>query len=1053
MTPLSSAQQSVWFSYRWEGPSTTYTVPVWVRVSGPLDQRALVAAWDDVLARHDALRTRFAESGGEPGQTVVPLDARARVTQVRASGEAAARAVVDGLVARPFALERESPVRAVLIQIADDLHVFAVVMHHIVCDGWSVDVLLADLATAYAARKGGAAPTWDDEPTGYAEYVAWQRELLGDLDDPSDIGGAQLAYWRAKLADLPAELPLPRDRPRPASASTAGGRVRFTLPESTSAGLAELARATGATEFMALQTAVAVLLHRLGAGDDIPLGTPTAGRTEEELARTVGLFVNPQVLRVDLGGDPSFAELLGRVREDVVDGLSRQDLPFPRIVEAVQPSRLPGRHPLFQVGVELDAEPPRCPLSGVDTEVAVLDVDVSKFDLSFIFRPGREIAGTVEYATALFDHETAQALAERVLRLLDAVVADPDAPVSTFDVRTAAEAASTAHRDGPQVALPERTVLDLFQDRVAEFPHAIAFVADDVRLTYAELNAWVNRVAHGLLAEGVGPDVPVACVLPRSPEAVVHWLAIGKAGGVYTPIDPALPRDRVRAILTASDIRLVVTTAELATRFDADGFDSPVTLVTDHERAGFSEADPTDADRPARLSLDNAAYIIHTSGSSGTPKGVTVLHRALTNLWSFHTGVTFPPPGPGQERRRVLLTASTAFDTSWEAVLAMIAGHELHLAAESIRRDPAAIVAYVAEHGIDQLDVTPSFAQQLLADGLLTLPRPPAVLMLGGEAVPEALWEQCAAAPATRVFNYYGPSEFCIEATGCAVSDFPRSTIGVPVQNTRVLVLDERLRPVPVGVRGELYLAGANLGRGYAGQSARTAERFVANPFGAPGERMYRSGDLARWSRDGSLVFDGRADDQVKLRGFRIELEEIQRHLQDNPGVTEAAVVLREDEPGDKRIVAYTAGLAKAADLREWLESRLPDYMVPAAFVPVDALPLTRNAKLDRAALPRPDYAQVSTGRAPSTEIEKQVAELFAEVLKVDSVGLDDDFFAMGGHSLLATRLVNRVRGALSRDVDLMALFENPTVSGIVANLAEPGSAEARPGLAGGRAR
>lgn len=1048
MTPLSSAQQRVWFSYRWEGPSTTYNVPVLVRISGPLDRSALTAAVDDLLARHESLRTRFTEVNGEPRQFVTPADEQlVRIQSVSASDPAEAHELVADLSRKPFVLEEEPPVRIVLVEVTEEFHVLGLVLHHIVCDGWSLDVLLKDLSAAYDARSCGDAPVWERPPTSYDDYVAWQDELLGDLTDPRSIGGEQLEYWRAKLTGLPAELRLPYDRPRPSTPTTHGDRVRFSVSEHTAAGLATLARTCHATVFMVLQAAVAALLHRLGAGADIPLGTPIAGRTEDALAGTVGLFVNSMVLRADVSGDPSFTELVERVRRDVLDGLSRQDLPFDRIVEAVQPSRQSGRHPLYQVGVELADDIAGCPLTGLATEVELLDMDISKFDLSFVFRTGQGLEATIEYATALFDRSTADALAERLALVLGAVAATPQQPLSALEILTAQEDAALADWTGQSVDLPDKTVLDLFEDRVALTPDATAFVAGECRLSFAELNVRVNRCAHALISLGVGPDVPVAVVLPRSPEAMVYWLAIGKAGGVYVPVDAALPWGRIRTVLATSGIRVVVTTNELAPSFDDE--QGLLTLVTDHEQRGFSEANPTDADRPVPLRLDHAAYVIYTSGSSGTPKGVTVLHRALTNLWVFHTGVTFPPPETLGGRRRVLLTASTAFDTSWEAVLAMIAGHELHLADESIRRDPVGVVAYVAANDIDQLDVTPSFGQQLVGEGLLTLPRPPAVLMLGGEAVPDALWEQCRQAPATRVFNYYGPSEFCIEASGCALDEHTRTTIGRPVHNTQVLVLDEHLRRVPVGVQGELYLAGANLGRGYAGQAARTAERFVANPYGKPGERMYRSGDLARWTRDGFLLFDGRADDQVKLRGFRIELEDIQRNIEEHPNVAAAAVVVHEDESGDKRLVAYV--VCRDVDpLRPWLESRLPDYMVPSAFVAMDALPLTRNAKLDRAALPQPDFGQFSQGRPPSTELEKQVAALFAEVLKVDTVTLDDNFFEMGGHSLLATRLVNRIHSTLQRDVNLMALFADPTVSGIVANLAELPSGEARPRLGGG---
>ncbi|WP_255950580.1 non-ribosomal peptide synthetase [Streptomyces odontomachi] len=1057
MFPLSFSQQRLWFVDRLEGPGPTYNVPVVVRLTGALHTEALEAALADVAERHESLRTVFGESESEPYQRVLPAARSGLVLQRRSVRPEDLDETLRGLARLPFDLDGDLPVRACLLRTGPDAHVLALVMHHIVCDGWSMRPLLRDLAAAYAARAEGRAPGWEPLPVRYSDFALWQRDLLGAESDPDSLANRQLQYWQRTLAGLPEELELPFDHVRPVVASYRGGEIDFRLPPDVHTALRNLARQTRSTVFMVLQAAVAAMLSRLGAGTDIPVGTAVAGRTDKALDDVVGCFINTQVLRTDVSGRPTFRELVRRVRETDLDALGHQDVPFERLVERLNPVRSRARHPLFQVGLELHDGVPDLPLPGLDTAVELLRMPVAKFDLSFVLRErtGADgafdgVDGVLEYATDLFDAGTATALVERFVHLLSVLAEEPDTEVATVDVLTPAERRQLEAWTDTTAELPDKTVVDLFQERVALVPDDVALVAGDTRLSYAELNARSNRLAHHLIELGVRADSLVAVALPRTAAAVVAWLAVGKAGGAYTPIDPQNPVERIRTILTDARPTVLVTTDDMAARLGR-GAALPV-LVTDHAQQDRPAHDPTDEDRHVPLLLDHAAYVIYTSGSTGRPKGVTVLHRALTNLWTYHTDVTFPSPTGPDDRRRVSLSASLAFDTAWEGVLAMIAGHQLHLLDEPTRRDPARMVDHLLAHRIDQLDVTPSFAQQLLTEGVLTGEHAPSVLMLGGEAVSEALWTDLAKAPRTTVYNYYGPSEFCVEASGCALPEHPVSTIGRPVHNSRVYVLDEHLNRVPPGVQGEIYLAGANLGRGYLGRAALTAERFLPNPFGAPGERMYRSGDLGRWTADGYLLFGGRADDQVKLRGFRIELGEIQTALCAQETVADAAVIAREDVAGDTRLVGYVVpaagGSVDAVALRSALETSLPDYMVPAAIVALDALPLTVNAKLDRRALPAPDYGALSAGRPPTTERERQVAGLFAEILKLDAVSLDDDFFELGGHSLLATRLVNRIRSTLGVDVNLMKVFESPTVAGVVAALEENGTPRpARPAL------
>ncbi len=1058
MFPMSFAQQRLWFLNRLEGHSPAYNVPLVVRMAGALDVPALEAALSDVVGRHESLRTMFGESDGEPRQWVVSAAEASPVVQRLDVDDDRVEATLRELAARPFDLDGDAPVRAHLLRVSADDYVLLLVMHHIVCDGWSMTPLLRDLGTAYGERTEGRAPAWEPLPVQYSDYTLWQQDLLGDEDDPKSVVRQQLDYWREALAALPDELELPFDHARPSVATYKGQEVGFGISPEIHAGLMEIARGTRSTLFMVMQAAVAALLSRLGAGTDIPLGTAIAGRTDKALDDLVGLFINTQVLRADVSGPVTFEELVKRVRETSLDAYANQDLPFERIVEELNPTRSRARHPLFQVGLELHGGALDLQLQGIATRVELLKMSQAKFDLSVVMVEQTSPSGTpqgirctLEYATDLFEADTAAAFVERFVRLLDAVVEAPDRHLGSFDLLTPHEREQLERWTDTHKELPDRTVIGIFEDRVAREPEEVALVAGDTRLTYGELNTWANRFAHHLIDLGVAPESPVAVAMPRKAEAIVAWLAVGKAGGIYTPIDPQSPVERIRDIIDDARPAVLVTTEDIAAGLRAST-ELPV-LVTEHRQQDRPEHNPTDADRAMPLVLDHAAYVIYTSGSTGRPKGVTVLHRALTNLWTFHADVTFPPPTRPEDRLRVSLSASLAFDTSWEGVLAMIAGHELHLLDELTRRDPARMVDYLVAHGIGQIDVTPSFAHQLLSEGVLAGDAAPRTLMLGGEAVSETLWSELRVAPRTTVYNYYGPSEFCVEASGCALTEHGVTTIGRPVYNSRIYVLDEHLNQVPPGVLGEIYLAGANLGRGYLGQAAMTAERFVANPFGAPGERMYRSGDLARWTADGFLHFAGRADDQVKLRGFRIELGEIQTALAAQGGVADSAVTVREDVPGDKRLVAYVVpekgGTVDVAELRSMIAAKLPAYMVPAAFVTLDALPLTRNAKLDRRALPAPDYGALSTGRVPTTDREKSVAALFAEILKVESVSLDDGFFELGGHSLLATRLVNRIRTVIGVEANLMKLFDNPTVAGVVASLEQEalGATAARPKL------
>ncbi|MDA5286841.1 amino acid adenylation domain-containing protein, partial [Streptomyces sp. Isolate_45] len=799
---------------------------------------------------------------------------------------------------------------------------------------------------------------------------------------------------------------LPADRARAATAQHSGALAFRSLPRDLALAVRTLARESGTSVFMVVHAAVAATLHRLGAGEDLVLGSPVAGRADSALDDLVGFFVNTVVLRTDLSGDPTFGELLERVRAADLTALDHADLPFDQVVEAVNPERSLSRHPLFQTMVSHStvSEDVRT-LFGRSARADRVDPGVTKFDLDVTFADsahGEDLELEVFYSTALFDRETVETFADRLLRALAEAVAAPGLRVSQWELRDAEERERLARWNDTARPVPAQSVTEVFAERAAAAPDAVAVVAGEVRLTFAELVDRAGRLAAVLTAEGVGPDTVVGLAVPRSADAVVAVLAVLKAGGAYLPLDLDHPAERLAHMLRDASPVCVVTTRAVAARVPgvpAVVLDDPATVA----RLAAAVPGPDAVTGP-----EQAAYVIYTSGSTGLPKGVLLRHAGLTRLFRDHERELYLPVARRSGRRvRALHTASFSFDSSWEQLLWLVAGHELHVLDEFERRDAEAVVAYVRAERIDTLDVTPSYARQLLDAGLLAGDWRPPLFLLGGEAVPAALWEELAAFTDVEVVNYYGPTEFTVDALVARVGDCPTPVVGRPLDNTRAHVLDGRLRPVPTGVTGELYLAGEQIARGYLGRFALTAERFVADPFGAPGSRMYRTGDLVRRRTDGLIEFLGRADDQVKIRGFRVEPGEVEAALTALDGVSAAAVVVREDVPGIPRLVGYVtgAGLEDVERLREELAAQLPEHMVPAALVALEALPTNVNGKLDRALLPAPALGAAASSRPPRGAAEERIAEVFAQALSLLSVGADDDFFRLGGHSLLATRV------------------------------------------------
>ncbi|MCX5240984.1 amino acid adenylation domain-containing protein [Streptomyces prunicolor] len=1050
MIPLSFAQRRLWFVGQLEGPSATYNIPVAYRLSGTLDIQALERALNDVVHRHESLRTLFREIDGEPSQVILsPRDAHIDLRR-EAHTPQTVTAALRSAGSHIFDLTRELPVRATLITLTPHTFVLILVIHHIASDGASMTPFGRDLSTAYRARLQGHPPDWALLRVQYSDYALWQRELLGADDDPHSRATIQLAYWREALAGIPSELEHPTDYPRPAIATSRGDTHYFTLAPTLHRGLSALAGTTRTTLFMILQAALATLLTRLGAGTDIPIGTPVAGRTDEALDDLIGFFVNTLVLRTDTSGNPTFEHLLIRTRETDLTAYSHQDIPFERVVEAVNPQRTLNHHPLFQISLSLDTpNTDSFQLPGLTVVPEPAPFDFSRFDLGYNLEEHHGpdgtpagVTGVLQYSTDLFAPATVERLTGWLIRILEEVVADPHRSISQIPIWTPGQYAQVESRsDYSEVTAA--TVPELFRAQTARTPDATALVFEDQALTYSELDACANRLAHLLIERGAGPEQLVALALPRSLDMVVALLAVLKSGAAYLPVDPDSPADRIAFILADADPTTVVT--DLATVGQLPATEAPLLLDdprTVAELAAMSADDPADT-HPSHVPLPgHPAYVIYTSGSTGRPKGVVVPHQNVVRLlgatdrW-FHFG----------EDDVWTLFHSYAFDFSiWEIWGSLLRGGRLVVVPYHTSRSPAELLNLLRKEGVTVLNQTPTAFYQLLQAELEAGSEVIASLrtvIFGGEQLNlsrlETWHRQHPDVAGPAFVNMYGITETTVHVTYVelsreTVSAARGSLIGEPIPDLRLYVLDGGLCPVPPGVIGELYVAGDGLARGYAGHPDLTAQRFVADPFGTPGTRMYRSGDVVRLLADGGLEYLGRADDQIKIRGFRIELGELEAVLLADPDVQQAAVIVREDQPGDQRLVGYAVPEADTvlnpASVRERMAGVLPGYMVPSAIVPVDALPLTGNGKLDRRALPAPDLS-TGVGRGPRTPREEVLCRLVAGVLGIERVGIDDSFFDLGGHSLLAARLVSHIRTALSVELPIRALFENPTIAAL----------------------
>ncbi|MBD8507843.1 non-ribosomal peptide synthase/polyketide synthase [Hoyosella sp. G463] len=1051
--PLSLAQQRLWFLNRFDSASAVYNMPLVLRLSGKLYVSALQEALHDVVGRHESLRTVFPMHDGEATQVILPASrVDIDVSPVDVAGSGALERELFTLASVGFDVTAEPPIRAALLRTAPDEHTLLVVVHHIAADGASLGPLAKDLVTAYKARANDDSPSWEPLPVQYADYAMWQRELLGSENDPESVAGRQIAFWRETLAGIPDVLELPTDRPRPPAQSQRGATFAFTIPAAVQAGLQELAREKRTTIFMVVHAAFATLLSRLSGSDDVAIGTPVAGRGERALDPLVGMFVNTLVLRAQVDPESSFEDLLASVRERDLAAFTQADVPFEQLVDALRPPRSNAHAPLFQVVLAFqNTDPIAFDLDGIAAELRTVDVHTTKFDLMLDLSEQTDetgapagMRGHFVYATDLFDEATIVGFADRFVQVLSAVIDDPQRPVGDIEIVSDAERAAIVPVRGG--AAPEPMVLPALLERAAAVdPAATAVIAGDRALTYEQLDRGSSMLARVLLGRGVRTGHVVALAMPRSIEMVEAIWAVAKTGAAYVPVDPAYPEDRIAHMISDSG-----ASAGLVLAADRSALPAGIEWISIDD-PGFREGLATMPDGPVTdaergpISVGSAAYMIYTSGSTGLPKGVVVTHRGIAAVVAEQIDAFGLTRGS-----RVLQVASPSFDASVFELLMAFGPAATLVVVPGGGRDAAGSVGQVLrDQHVTHCVITPSVLASLDPAELTDIE----TLLVAGEACPPELVAQWA--PGRRMLNLYGPTESTIWSTASAPMQPGQPVdIGRPIVGTDVLVLDGRLRPVPVGVAGEMYLAGEGLARGYHNRIGLTAARFVADPFGGPGERLYRTGDLVRWKHDHTLEYLGRTDFQVKLRGLRIELGEIEAALARHATVSQAVVTVYHDAHIGDVLVAYVVAASGEArldteQLREHVGEGLPAYMVPQVIMVLDAIPVTVNGKTDRKALPDPDLGLLQQEfRAPASAMEEIIAGIFGEITGRERVGADDNFFDIGGNSLSATRVAARASEATGREIGVRELFDAPTVAEFAAAVESAATGTTRPPLA-----
>ncbi|HSF42274.1 MAG TPA: amino acid adenylation domain-containing protein [Thermoanaerobaculia bacterium] len=1010
--PLSFSQLREWILVQLEPHTPAYNIPGGARVHGPLDPAVFARSIREIVRRHEALRTTFAETGGEPVQVIAPpgefpvprIDLAALPPEAREAEAARLTAFEQAL---PFDLARGPLLRVALVRLAPEDHLALFTMHHIISDGWSLGVFRRELGALYAAFSRGLPSPLPPLPLQYADFAAWQRERLhGEALD------AQIVWWRGELAGSPPLLPLPTDRPRPPVQTNRGAALSFSLPPGLVPSLRAAAQAQGASLFMALLAGFAALLSRWSGEDDVPVGTYTGNRARSELEGLIGFFINTLVLRTRLDDGPAFRPLLARVREVTLGAFAHQDLPFEGLLEALHPERDLSHTPLFQHLLVLQNFPTEAEqMADVRLSPLALENDHASFDVSlYLEEAGDRVTGAAQYNVDLFDAATIARLTRHLGALLEAAVREPDRPVHELPLLSPEENDQLlGDWSGAATAAPsaDAPVHALFEIQAERSPESVAVEAGDRRMTYAELNDRANRLARHLAKLEVGTDVLVGLAAERSPEALVGMLGIWKAGGAYLPLDPAYPEDRRAFMVEDSGARLVLTQQNL-------------------------EGGDWETESPAPLGIEtppeSAAYLIYTSGSTGRPKGVVVPHRAIARYTADAAAVY----GTGRGER-VLQFAALSFDTSAEEIWpALATGATLVLRPEGMLDSVPRFLAEVDRLGITLLNLPTAYWHEVAAGAEgAALPKLRRIVIGGEKALPEPLAAWRRTGHSARVINTYGPTETTIVATRHELEADGEIPIGRPISGARVFVVDRAFQPAPPGAAGELLIGGAGLSRGYLGRPDLTAAAFVPDPFtGEPGARLYHSGDLVRFRSGGVLEFLGRVDAQVKVRGFRIEPGEIESVLGTHPALRAAAVAA-----DDARLIAWIVAEGPepptTTELRRFLADRLPEHMIPAVFVPLESFPLTPSGKVDRRALPRPEGDRPRLEREyvpPASEVEEALAAIWAEALGVPRVGVQDNFFELGGHSLLATQVVARIREHLQVDLPLIALFQMPTV-------------------------
>lgn len=1050
--PLSYAQQRLWFVDRLQGASSEYNIMEALRLRGKLDQAALERAINLIVKRHESLRTHFIEVEGEPVQ-VIASELQIALPVFDLSGmnkserESAITAAMLEEAALPFDLSRGPMLRMRLLRLHEEEHILLRTVHHIAFDGWSMSVFDRELRELYESFQKGREHLLEALPVQYADFVLWQREWLNE-----ERMQEHLKYWKEQLAGIPEELELERDRPRPAIRTFAGEQRQVCLGEELTAGLKKLSQEAGTTLYMTLLAGFAVLLERYSGQEDIVVGTPIANRQEAQLEDLIGFFVNTLAMRIRVNRQQSFEDLLKEVRETALDAYRHQDLPFEKLVEAIRPERSLNRTPIFQVMFALQNVPDIAQrLQGLQVERLVQISPTARFDLEvFSWEESNDVRLLWVYKRDLFDSWRIEQMEQHYIGVLENMVARPGLKVAEFDFLKERERREILEEfNATERALPEKTVQEWFEEQVERNPKADALRWEGGRLSYRALNERANRLAHFLIAEGVGAEDVVGICLERSPEMVVSLFAILKAGAAYLPLDIEYPQERLASMLADAKPLRVISRRHEASHLPWD--EGLVLLDDDGIKQALQQLPVGNPDNKVRvrpLGLQHPAYVIYTSGSTGKPKGILMPGSALSNLIHWQVGTSTANPGCA-----VAQLTPIFFDVSVQEFFStLVTGMTLTIASSELRRSPSELVLWLNQEKVQRL-----FAPNLIIEAICEQAHEQGInldslseLIQAGEALTlsEHIRRFCQGTGKRQLYNHYGPTETHAAAAfelPVDVNEWPQAaSIGKPIWNVQVYVLDETLQLAPVGVSGEIYIGGVGLARGYFGKPGLTAERFVASPYGGQGERMYRTGDRGRWRRDGNLEFLGRADDQVKIRGFRIEPGEIEAVLKGYPGVKQVAVVAREGGAGHKQLVGYVvaAGQQKVdeRELREYLRKRLPEYMVPAAILEMDTLPLTASGKLNKTALPAPQFGGSYESRRPRTPQEEVLCGVFAEVLGIERVGIDDNFFDLGGHSLLATRLMSRIRSILGVELLIRTVFEAPSVHQLLPCLDQGGA-------------